>query len=315
VEAIYRLVPCESVVFTDASLTEGTSRGLTYPPEKLAEWENTLPAWDELMLQNPNLIRMMEDPTGVHQWTDGDLDAMYESELYRRFFGVFGITHQMTFAVPCEPGTLRGFGLNRRDGAFSEDERAVCAELSPYLGLLFSSVARRDATLVAGLDAGGGWTAAVVNSAGEVVHAAGPGGFGFDDSGMLDAALREWIVTALAGQRNAANTDPIDGAVSSVGPERVQSADVRLIPDATGMHLIIVRPGVGAAPTMPSDLDERLTPRQREVVSELANGGTNDEIARRLGISIETVKKHLTASYRELGVADRTSAVAALRRS
>ena len=60
-------------------------------------------------------------------------------------------------------------------------------------------------------------------------------------------------------------------------------------------------------------MTDRLTERQRDVVERLVAGGTNDRIARALGISVETVKKHLTQIYRALGVADRTSAIAAVR--
>lgn len=48
-----------------------------------------------------------------------------------------------------------------------------------------------------------------------------------------------------------------------------------------------------------------LTERQRAVVSELSTGAGNAEIARRLGISVKTVEKHLSEIMRRLGVATR----------
>lgn len=50
----------------------------------------------------------------------------------------------------------------------------------------------------------------------------------------------------------------------------------------------------------------RLTPRQREVASSIAKGHTNSEIAARLGISVETVKSHVSAALGELGLSNRT---------
>jgi DNA-binding NarL/FixJ family response regulator len=50
----------------------------------------------------------------------------------------------------------------------------------------------------------------------------------------------------------------------------------------------------------------RLTDRQREVAELVAEGLSNEEIARRLFLSLATVKSHLTASMRRLDVRTRT---------
>jgi DNA-binding NarL/FixJ family response regulator len=51
---------------------------------------------------------------------------------------------------------------------------------------------------------------------------------------------------------------------------------------------------------------DRLTDRQREVAELVAQGLSNEEIAGRLFLSLATVKSHLTASMRRLGVRSRT---------
>ena len=53
---------------------------------------------------------------------------------------------------------------------------------------------------------------------------------------------------------------------------------------------------------------EALSEREREVLTLLAQGMANKEIARQLGISEKTVKAHLTSVFRQLGVTDRTQA-------
>lgn len=56
-----------------------------------------------------------------------------------------------------------------------------------------------------------------------------------------------------------------------------------------------------------------LSNRQREVLEQLAAGKSNKEIARKLGIAEGTVKIHLNAVFRTLGVRNRVGAAAAFR--
>jgi DNA-binding NarL/FixJ family response regulator len=49
-----------------------------------------------------------------------------------------------------------------------------------------------------------------------------------------------------------------------------------------------------------------LTPRELDVVKAVARGETNDEICRSLVVSMPTVKTHIGAAKRKLGVRNRT---------
>jgi DNA-binding CsgD family transcriptional regulator len=59
-----------------------------------------------------------------------------------------------------------------------------------------------------------------------------------------------------------------------------------------------------------SDGQALLTPREVEVLEALAEGMTNKAIARRLDISLHTVKFHVESLFRKLGARTRTEAVA-----
>jgi DNA-binding CsgD family transcriptional regulator len=64
-------------------------------------------------------------------------------------------------------------------------------------------------------------------------------------------------------------------------------------------------------PAVPGAATE-LTRREREVIAHVAEGRTNNEIGRLLGISSHTVRKHLENAYEKLGTHTRTGAVAAV---
>jgi DNA-binding NarL/FixJ family response regulator len=58
----------------------------------------------------------------------------------------------------------------------------------------------------------------------------------------------------------------------------------------------------------------RLSPKQREILAMVAEGLSNAQIARRSFLSKSTIKQHLRAAYKVLGVKNRTEAAAVFRR-
>lgn len=64
-------------------------------------------------------------------------------------------------------------------------------------------------------------------------------------------------------------------------------------------------------PTVNSDPLSGLTPRQRDVLDLLVQGRSNKEIARQLDLGEGTVKIHLAALFRNLGVRNRAAAAVA----
>jgi DNA-binding NarL/FixJ family response regulator len=67
--------------------------------------------------------------------------------------------------------------------------------------------------------------------------------------------------------------------------------------------------------TSGADAQDKLTGRQKEVLNELLKGQASKEIARTLDIAEGTVKIHLAAIYRALGVRTRAEAIARLKAS
>jgi DNA-binding NarL/FixJ family response regulator len=66
--------------------------------------------------------------------------------------------------------------------------------------------------------------------------------------------------------------------------------------------------GALATPKLAGDVEAPLSERESDVLRELADGLTNQQIAVKLDISYETVKEHIQHILRKIGVTDRTQA-------
>ncbi len=98
-------------------------------------------------------------------------------------------------------------------------------------------------------------------------------------------------------------------------PERLVEA-VRAAADGAGLldpavtRPLIQRYAGGNGPTASgAAATAELTEREHEVFTEMVRGGTNAEIADRLHVEASTVKTHVAAVLRKLGVRDRVEAV------
>jgi len=152
----------------------------------------------------------------------------------------------------------------------------------------------------------------------DVAHAA-PG------VALLDATLDEAIAIASclrAGARRLAVvvlTEPADPAVTegaaAGGIEAVVPKDSPALAMVMAIHQVaagsVVYPALRPAvvtPMRPASGLRTLSTRQREVLRLLAEGRSNTEIAAALFISVNTVKFHLRAIFRELGLRNRVQA-------
>ncbi len=61
-------------------------------------------------------------------------------------------------------------------------------------------------------------------------------------------------------------------------------------------------------PTMPASVFPELTSREREILTLIAQGDNNAEIAQKLSVTMKTVRNHVSNIFSKLQVADRTQA-------
>jgi DNA-binding NarL/FixJ family response regulator len=124
-----------------------------------------------------------------------------------------------------------------------------------------------------------------------------------DDRSVLDA-LR-------AGARGYLTKD---AGGAEIREALLQVLDDRAVIDPAVQHhlvdAIVTAPSAPPTASAPPGLPDRLTPREAEVLTLIAGGLSNAEIAGRLVVSEGTVKSHVNRIFAKIGARDRAQAVA-----
>ncbi|MFJ2899794.1 response regulator [Streptomyces sp. NPDC087218] len=120
--------------------------------------------------------------------------------------------------------------------------------------------------------------------------------------------LDEYVYEALRAGASGFLLKDASGDQLAQAVRVVAAGDALLAPGLT-MRLITEYARVTAGPRRAAGVRvEELTPRETEVLCQVALGLSNEEIARRLTIAEETVKTHVGRILMKLGLRDRTQA-------
>ena len=100
--------------------------------------------------------------------------------------------------------------------------------------------------------------------------------------------------------------------VKNVAPDKILAAIEEVHRGGSPMSSQIARMLVQSfqSPDPPADADDKLTPRESEILALLARGYRSKEVADELGIGVQTVNTHLRNIYEKLQVRSRAGAVA-----
>ena len=140
------------------------------------------------------------------------------------------------------------------------------------------------------------------------------------EAGHLVVGAEDAADVVLAdGDRPPGDTRPVvtlggaDDDLPGVLSRQAEMSQIDAAIRAVAAGLIVRSPGTietGFGAMREADGHALLTPREFEVLAALAEGLTNKAIARRLNISLHTVKFHVESLFRKLGARTRTEAVA-----
>lgn len=273
--------------------------------------------WESHMLEMPVLAHYLQTGDGrAFKVTDFVSQRRFrDTGVYTDHYRPKRIEYVLATWVP-SPRVAIGIGLHRQTGDFTDDERLLLELLRPHL-----IQGWRNAQMVTRLEREARVARALagLHSSVAVLDERGNASFVGDRARMLfashfpapDGPLPEPVgrwARALAAEYGR-NVD------------EVPSRSAPLLHDADGRRLV-VRPFFRAT-GMVLIVEERrrrdpqllgslgLTRRECEVLTWVAEGKTNGDIAAILGCAEKTVEKHLEHVYRKLDVPNRAAAVAA----
>ena len=218
----------------------------------------------------------------------------HQSRFYAEFFAPSGMEYELKARLPSPQWHGKTFAFYRREGRdFAVRDRLALQLLTPHFSRLWHEARTRRllAKALEELDRAnehGSRGVIFLGADGEAEFISPP----------VHRLLRDFFPAAPADRLPAALADWLeDGRSQSLLRRR---GDRRLVIDRTADSLI---------------LEERveeipLTARERDVLSWVARGKTNAEIAQLLWLAPSTVRKHLENVYAKLGVNTRTAAVA-----
>jgi two-component system, NarL family, nitrate/nitrite response regulator NarL len=119
---------------------------------------------------------------------------------------------------------------------------------------------------------------------------------------------REGIAVLKAGARGYCHRD-IDVPLLGKATDMVLKGEIwvgrKLIPHLLEELTVLTEQRRRDAPAKTDERLGRVTPRERQIIDLLSAGASNKEIAKRLNVTERTVKAHLTAIFRKLGLSGR----------
>jgi len=311
------LVPCTVATMNEVVPSAGRFVAWTRPAS-FAPPPGALDTLARLAGEHPLIAHMASTGDGSARrisdfWTQ---ERFRGTELYRQVYRPIGIEYQMALGFPVPLPTVLGLAMNRDDRDFSDRDVLVMNTVRPHLVQRWRAVRDRlriqsllDAADDGFADTGSGvlvlWEPPQESARGvaDTLHRY----FGRPlRTSPFPAAVEQW----LAGQHGIHREDALDlqrPLSARIGGRR---AVVRYLPPR-GPHpgaMLVSEHAVAGDQDGLAELG--LTPREAEIVAEVATGASNTEVARRLHIAPGTVKKHLDNVYGKLGVHGRGSLTA-----
>jgi DNA-binding CsgD family transcriptional regulator len=313
------LVPSDLTTLSLCDLERGTRTVFGRRGETLSEDDRN--AFNRHFHQHPLVRFHGSHPRGPTQRISDCLQtsAFRNSPVYADYYTRIGIRHVMALPLRIDERRVISVVFNRSSSDFRDKERAVLETVRPALAAFYRNLAAREVAnaslaCITDLAASGNWQMLRVTTAGRILDAAAPclqllrAFFPREMAArpsQLPMGLTEWLSRSRVWGLDRIAPGAGENFTMSRGGARLIAHFVSNIDDAVGYLLLKrERSEVTSAQLAPLPL----TSRERDVLSLVAAGKTNAEIATLLEISARTVQKHLEHIFDKLGVETRTAA-------
>jgi DNA-binding CsgD family transcriptional regulator len=304
---VHSLIPSVSASWNEINAT-GNIDAVSVP--EVVRWPGMDEAFARALAGHPVIahIRKTNDgrPRAISDFWS--IDHFHASSLYQELYQKLSTEDQLSFTVPT-PDVLIGVAINRDHVGFSTRERTIANLLRPHILQAYRNAVANEQigqlmSIVDDLEAG----LVVLTGAGS------PG----DSTPAAAALLSRWF----PGQPASGLPQQVADWLHSLDTEAARRPTWPLVFEEGGRRLILrrlqaVRPSdrevlhVSEHPAGRSGQDLTrlgLSRRQAEVVRMAADGRSNAEIARDLGLSVRTIEGHMGEALERLGVRSRTAA-------
>jgi DNA-binding CsgD family transcriptional regulator len=309
---VRRLVPCDIASWNIIAPNSREAQISAVDPSdcRLEGDEQVLGAYAH---QNPLIATAV--PGAVRKFSDFiTLRQLHRLEIYDGVYRATAVEHQLAFILPAPRERVIGVALNRNRPDFSERDRKVLEVAAPLITHAYERAASLG-RLHGELDALGRATDAASHAI-IVLH---PDGHVQYASTAARACLRELpnadrptllpepLAAWCEAQRARARQTPLLAETLRFG-----NWTARFVPGTTpGFDAIVIAQPDHLRPALLREAG--LTKRESEILTLVASGLSNAQIARELTLSEPTIAKHLQHTYAKLDVTNRTAAVARAR--
>jgi DNA-binding CsgD family transcriptional regulator len=253
-------------------------------PERELVWQ--------LMEEHPVCLRHQQGHVGALKFSDFMTQReLFRSRLWAEWFGLYDTRRVLNSNLRSPLWHTRTFLLDRSGRDFTERDRYVLDLLRPHLDRIWRAARtrRRLAAALAGLE-----HASERESRGVVLVGR------TREPDLVSSSARRLLREFFVSNGEGLPHEVTEWLGSPAGPLVVRRGERRLRIERSGDALLLEEAWTGPG----------LTVREQQVLSWVARGKTNAEVAEVLWLSPGTVRMHLENAYAKLGVRTRTAAVA-----
>jgi len=313
VNSVGKLISADVVAYNEINARR--RRVINLVPEGQTFSSHQIEAFERHIAEHPLIRFAQEDPNHPAMRISDFVTAsqFHHTGLYNEFFRSAQLEYQLAFGISSRSGVVIGISASRGRRDFSDREKKLLELVRPHVSRAYQvaealAALKRENDSLHHLVAHGGRALVQLDSSGRVRELSREATRLLEEyfppgrRNRLPETLAEWAQEQIS-VRKSVQTSPLP----LICDRPVGQLIARLIYIESGGYFLLLeeRSLARQAETL-SALG--LTHRESQVLALLSHGKTDPEIARELGPTLRTIKKHVEHIFRKLSVETRIAA-------